>query len=534
MGLTRAGAAGLEGHLGRFERDFDYGPLVRRFFRCAGADPIYAAPVRLGTATPTGSWVLHVRLPPRLEDSFGFNRQFVVYCLNVTDLQSRAVTQLKRLIESAEHSVSSDFAIIFTNDNSGREKIRDWAVERSDGITVLATSADQVTALLSGADPGQALPQLLHEVLAAQNLFDERTPVHGETFFGRGADLREIDQIVFQGGRHVGVFGLRRIGKTSLLFELADRLRRRPDVTPIYIDLETSSAARSAAHVAYRVLYAIAGVLSERSGMSKAAARRALSVPDAWEAEAPEQFVTRLATSLHNIMTEGTLSDSRIVLILDEAEILLPHPDRPTSYAVDFLRALRGVAQETQRLTLVLAGVNATPCESPVIGDEDNPLFGLLALRYLGPLEEAACDDMIRVVGRRMRMRWDPPARKMVTEYSAAHPLLARLVASDVANDFPERPSRPSQEMVQAVLRRFHSRHADVFRQMMESLRRYYPEEIDVLKVIAAGDKVFTQELLSDDPGILNHLTGYGVVDPDSLTIAVPAFAAWLRVHAGD
>jgi len=54
-------------------------------------------------------------------------------------------------------------------------------------------------------------------------------------------------------------------------------------------------------------------------------------------------------------------------------------------------------------------------------------------------------------------------------------------------------------------------------RQMVQSLRRYYPDELEVLKIIASGDKEFARSLLRDDASILNHLVGYGVVDSTSL-----------------
>jgi hypothetical protein len=52
---------------------------------------------------------------------------------------------------------------------------------------------------------------------------------------------------------------------------------------------------------------------------------------------------------------------------------------------------------------------------------------------------------------------------------------------------------------------------------MVQSLRRYYPDELEVLKIIASGDKEFARSLLRDDASILNHLVGYGVVDSTSL-----------------
>jgi hypothetical protein len=244
--------------------------------------------------------------------------------------------------------------------------------------------------------------------------------------------------------------------------------------------------------------------------------------------EDPSRLIASLGTSLVNLLSGGTLEAERLVLILDESEILLPTASTPADHTVDFLRALRGVSQETQQLSIVLAGVNATPAESALMGESDNPLFGLLSVRYLGPLARAASDELIKSVGSKMRVRWDPPATAALTNYIGAHPLLARLAASDVATTHRERPLRPNLEMVNPLLKTFHVRHSDIFEQMVQSLRRYYPDELEVLAWLAAGEDALARAILTDEPRILNHLAGYGVVDADTLTISVPAFHEWL------
>src|SRR5688572_482248 len=172
-------------HLARFEQEFPRGDLVRRLVRSAGMDPIFASRVQAAVRAPEGSWVLHVRLPRTLEDSFGFTRQFVIFCTDTRDLQTRSVEQLKRLIASANPAVMNDFAIIVSRDRDAKAKLRDWAVERSEGIVVVAITPDDIEALI--ADPQrapQAIPHLLEEAFTSRNLYDERDPVHGNRFFG--------------------------------------------------------------------------------------------------------------------------------------------------------------------------------------------------------------------------------------------------------------------------------------------------------------------------------------------------------------
>jgi serine/threonine-protein kinase len=530
---TRAGGSEIGFHLERFEREFPRGDVVRRLIRSLGIDPIFASAVAPSLRAPTGSWSLQVRLPRTLEDSFGFTRPFVIYCLDSRDLQPRNIDQLKRLIANANPSVTNDFALIVSMDPEANTKLRDWAVERADGIVVVAVTPDGIEALLADpAEAPQAIPRLLEQAFHSRNLYDERDPVHGDRFFGRADDLRELDRLISHGNRHIGIFGLRRIGKTSLLLELIDRLRRRAEVLPIFVNLEISSAAPSAAHIAWRLGDEVAAELARGSKLTHNGARRALGIPNDWAEVPPGQLMTDLATSLVAVLTSGGLSGRRLVAVLDEAEILLPNTREPMTDAIHFLRMIRGVSQQTEQLTLVMAGVNATPSESPVIADDDNPLFRLLSVRYLGPLDVTSCSDLIRDVGRRMRMRWDPAATRAITTYVGGHPLLARLAASDVWEKHPERPLRPSADMVNRDLQGFHVRNSDIFQQMIQSLQRYYPDELEVLKLIAHGDKEFARSMLAEDPSTLNHLVGYGVVNQETLEISVPAFREWLRSGA--
>jgi serine/threonine-protein kinase len=518
----------LADHIGRFEATFAFGEAVRKFFKVAGAEIIYAAPVPLRHNAPPGSWMLEVRLPRRLEEHFGFNRQFLVFCTAVEELQPRDVTRVKPLMRAAKNPVEPDFAMITCDDTSAGEKISDWAVEREEGITLVPLTRQKLSDIVAGDEASLGLQELIGEWVSAQNLYDQRDPVTGDRFFGRAQLLRDLERSLSHGTSHVGIFGLRRIGKTSVLLELEQRLRMRAEVAPIFLDLERTAET---AHAAHQLAVALAGLLASRSTMSEPAARRALHIPEHWQDQDPRRLISDVGDRASNLLTEGALKNTRLVLLLDEAEILLPRAEQPAEHAVYFFQTLRALAQETRQLTLVLAGVNATPSETATLGESDNPLFGLLAVTYLGPLANQDCQEMIRRLGRRMQMRWEEPALRELSESVGSHPLLARLAASDVVTSYPERRGRPNQAMVTATMADFHKRHSGIFEQMVASLKRYYPDEFEFLRVLASGDVAFASELAEDEPSILNHMAGYGVVNPTTLTLTTPVFQRWLRLQ---
>lgn len=515
-------------HKLRFEQDFPFGEAVMKLLGQAGARPIWLQKVKEGRGAPARSWQIHVRLPKHLEEHFGITRQFLVYCACTDDLRPRDATTVQTLIRSADDPIEPDLALLVTDDPDAHPKLADWAVERELGLTIVPIAREPLESALAGEDPSGALRRFIEGWISAHDLYDERGPVTGKQFHGRAGILRDLDRKLAQARGHVGIFGLRRIGKTSLLLELQRRLAQRPDVVPVFIDLEGTSGA---AHTFFRIAQEVADVLPDYSTLSGPQARRALNLPDSFDEMPPDQLMSRMADTLRNVLMQGALRNRHVILILDEVEILLPNATAPEPNAVRLFRALRAVSQETRRLSLVIAGVNATPTESHVLGDQDNPLFGLLSIEYLGPLEPAECDEMLRGVGRRMQVRWGASASEL-THYVGAHPLLARLAASDVVTTYPERPLRPNIEQTRAVLEDFHTRRTSIFSQMVDSLRRYYPDELEVLRVLASGDQVFGSELVEEDPNLRNHLVGYGVLDNESLSIANPSFRRWLRGHS--
>lgn len=509
----------------RFEEDYPFGNEILDLFRGANAITTRLAPVRQGA--PNHSWALRVRLPFELEEHFSITRQFLVYCVCTNDLQPRDVSRLPALIRDAGDDVEADFSMLVSGDSLAKTKLTEWAAERSaGGITIVPLNRKRLVELLK-SDKGSALTHVIEEWISERNLYDERSPVTGERFHGRASVLRDLDRHLVKGGGDVGLFGLRRIGKTSVLLELAERLRQRDGIVPVFIDLEGTNGA---AHAANRIGQELARSMARIGTLTERQALAALQMPADWSSVEPSLLIGRVADALRDALMGGILRDRRLVLMLDEAESLLPSTDEPREFAVDLFRSLRSVSQETGRLNLVLAGVNATPTESPFLGAEDNPLFGSLVVHYLGPLETDECEEMIRKIGRRMQVRWDGRAAARLTESVGAHPLLARLAASDLVTTFPERPLRPNLDHADTILDGFSERQSAIFEQMIQSLRRYYPVELEVLQVVAAGDQVFATELLEDDPALVNHLAGYGVLDPEHLSISIPAFRKWLRL----
>ncbi len=79
------------------------------------------------------------------------------------------------------------------------------------------------------------LNELFGQWLYRRDLFNVNFPVVGRKFFGRNRDLDELKHSITD-SIPVGLFGLRKVGKTSLLKELSRRARDNGDIY-VYVDL---------------------------------------------------------------------------------------------------------------------------------------------------------------------------------------------------------------------------------------------------------------------------------------------------------
>jgi cold shock CspA family protein len=84
-------------------------------------------------------------------------------------------------------------------------------------------------------DPMTVLRQVLDRWLYRRDLFAQNFPVTGRRFFGRDRPLAQLRDAI-SSGTAAGIFGLRKVGKTSLLKEIQRRSSDTGDIV-IYMDL---------------------------------------------------------------------------------------------------------------------------------------------------------------------------------------------------------------------------------------------------------------------------------------------------------
>ncbi len=351
------------------------------------------------------------------------------------------------------------------------QKLRD-----DQNIEPIPVSLARIERALAEDNCARTLAEIEQPFTTRQDPYDEGVPVRDETWFYGRRDLLERLPAALRQGQHAGIFGIRKVGKTSLLNQLRDRLLRNTVV--VLMDCQGYEAN---ADEFFRAI--LDGFRNELKP------RLAKPLPPA-TGSFRDQFLALRAS------WQQTGSREIFVLILDEVDKLFPDrrqagSTKTLSEAVRLFRVLRALAQEQQAVALLLCGYRPDLNRQNLLSDEvgENPLHMSLQETFLKFLTRSEAKAMVREIGGWKDIEWTDAAIDHTYEWCAGHPLVTRLFASDAC----ERGNRKHvdearvAEVAAAIERDFRRHRIGVyFRESIWGI--LYPDEQECLRRIAAGE----------------------------------------------
>lgn len=349
------------------------------------------------------------------------------------------------------------------------------------------------------------------------DLFGMSSPITSDRyFFGREKLVQELVVRATTQAQNSGLFGLRKTGKTSVLRALERRVEHQTVLTE-YIDCHNPGihAARW-----WQVLENITERLQRKLATNfKRNARLSLDYSS-------ENCGTRFSSDVQALLTQGGLS--RIVLLLDEIEYITPSLSGALGkhWDQDFLpfwQTIRATHQETQgQLLFVVAGVNPASVEKTSFDSLPNPIFQLAPPTYLEPFDRGSVRQMVRTLGRYAGVRFDENVYDYITEQFGGHPFLVRIACSEV---WQSKNKNDPQELIRVDVNDFRrsmnvirERLAQPIRDILLSLVWWYPEEYELLQMLAEGEEDFVNKYISQGEGSLFKFAKYGILREGTAT----------------
>jgi hypothetical protein len=432
---------------------------------------------------------------------YGLDREILLWCSTYSTFQARDIDAMLRVVDASGARLSRQFAILATRYT--RESRSSFESEAALDQSLVHVSLQEIREF--------GLDSLLAVHLYSRDLFDvSGAALRSTDFFGRRDLIDRLVSEVETGTSQVGLFGLRKVGKTSVLNRAAEKLRNSSKVVVARLDLQWSTsingrpeytlwATGESVHAAHRAIRNVKGL---RLFGKYATFSDVPSAESIWEWFAHDVTLIMNATS------------RRICILIDEIERMYEKAE--SRGFVRFWRLLRGLDQQYPgRLRFVVGGTSPQCAELGTVAGEDNPLFNYLQLEYLGPLSVADSSSLLMTLGGTMGLGFSPSSVDWVMQQSGGHPALVRAIGSTVHQSALDRKSRVEvdEEILAKLDDRVTQRVAPILDQMVAALRDQYADEYQLLEWLALGQLKQFKDYASIMPVEVRRLERFGLID---------------------
>jgi hypothetical protein len=446
----------------------------------------------------------YLKAEPSLAELIGLERELLVAYAPDPEFQARTLKVHDLVVSEDRTRLDPVGTILIGDDPDTARKVREYLVAEPERPPIVALSSAELLAIRDQND----LRRILTEQLFRRDQFALESPLRSDTtFFGRSDLVSElVDR--FRSGQNSGLFGLRRIGKTSILYALGRRLHAGGIAGTAYLDVSSPAVYQLRWwQLLQRFACEIASPLDlQRGDRSKV---RALTI-DYGEQTGAAHFKSDILTLTSH------LPDSRVALFLDEIEHITFDLSPASHWTGDFLplwQTLRSVHQDTMgRFGYIIAGVNAHAIEADRIGSFDNPLFSTTKPFYLGPFDLPTTREMVRKIAKYMGLRFDEALFPLLHQEYGGHPFLVRQACSHLGHSIQIRPGIVSTALFDEKRSAIAVALDRNVRQILNVLAIWYPDEYEMLRLLANGETQTFVEFAQSSAAFTQHVEGYGLV----------------------
>ena len=461
---------------------------------------------RIDALSISGSQFRVVLIKPvdYITQSFNLLREVIVVFSSYESFEPRTLDAIEKL-NIPNIRTEEICSIVISRDQSVSEKVDTFLKSnRESRVIVPFTYAE-----LSSAENQSFFLNRLREEFYSRDLFDIQNPLKRDLFFFGRKEL--VSSLVNKHltGENIGLFGLRKTGKTSILFSVMRSLDRKQNIS-VFLDCMTLHMKRW--NVA---LHSIIEAAREESGIGKS---KIHSLEEYTTDKAADLFLT----DIKSVYTENKRRS--VLLIFDEIENITFGTSASSNWrdGTDFLLFWQAIRSAYQKLmdkkvfSFLIAGTNPRCVEEPTIKKTDNPIFSLFSPQYLEPFEFGQTKEMVDRLGGYMGLSFMPEVIAQLVNDFGGHPLLIRQMCSFIhKNVDPSRPVIIDKYLYQEKKEAFYSNDSGFIRyarMILEVLETWYPEEYSLLIYLAVGNIDEFDEYAREVPEYVAHLLHYGII----------------------
>lgn len=448
-----------------------------------------------------------------ITQNFNLNREVVLILSNYNQFQARALDAYDYLCAQALR-MEEVCCLLASKDENIENQITSLLKSNNEARIIVPFSYNELIDL----HDDEVVVNKMRRHFFSRDLFGIQNALKKEIyFFGRRELIQELVN-KHENNENAGIFGLRKTGKTSILYGVIRTLTKKKSL-PVFIDCQTLHNQPWNLALYTLALYTIVNKIVEEGHLKHAIAKKnADRYKD--ESQAHLAFETDIKDMLQNHLKKN------ILLIFDEIENVTFDTSISESWKsgvsfVKFWQVIRSVYQSLNtryHYTFLIAGTNPRCVEKPSINKTDNPIFSQFTPHYIEPFSCEQTKEMINRLGGYMGMSFPEEVITHIQEDFGGHPLLMRQMCSYIHQHLPsDRPRTICKQDYEAYKQDFYknqtgfSQYAEMILQVLEE---WYPDEYQMLIWLAVGDYVSFQEC-AQETEYVKHLKCYGIVGED-------------------
>ncbi len=452
-----------------------------------------------------------------MSEAYGFDQEVMLVYSKYDHMESRSIQAAESFLadDPARGRVEKLMFYFVAETKDTEQWINSYTSMNQESRLIIPLEANEVRA--HAADTWY-IRNKTSKLLYGRDLFDYRLPLEKDTyFFGRSElAVNLFDSIKRAENR--GIFGLRKTGKTSLLFKLERMLKDTGVAEVLYFDCKLPSIRKLRWH---ELVENICVRMSERLG---------LAVPGVCDERHASDELLRIAALL----------SKPVLLVFDEIEYISPIAQDDVHWRKDFVafwQTFWACQSRHRSLCAMIAGVNPSAVEMDSIDGIQNPLFGIVSYQFLTGLTRDETGNMIRTLGKRMGLKFDHTATDYIHGRYGGHPLLTRMACSTQGNIMSQRgvdrpinftkASLEADEVERDTELMFYCRH------VVSELKQFYPAEYEMLELLASG-QIHDFVELAAYPEYTKHLRSYGLLGEDAYhrpTVMIPVVKRYVGLE---
>ncbi len=433
-----------------------------------------------------------------VEEALSISKEIVLIFSPYTTFEARTL--------DAYNVITADFQeqrfekicyVLIANDEKIEETIKEYLTNQEDQIVIPFTYSSFKD---NSANPNFIKNQF-RKFFYSRDLFDYSEPLKKDTFFFGRNDI--VTQIInkHRNGLNFGLFGLRKTGKTSIIYDVVRKSTVQNFIT-VVIDCQNPSFNMRKWHNA---LFYVVNEIKEKIN----------SEQNINEEDFTEQNATYYFERYVKLFKKET--NQTILILFDEIENItfgkssVKHWNEELDF-VFFWQSIRSVYQATNEIfTFCIFGTNAKCIEDATILEKDNPIFNMFQPYYIPGFDHDQTRAMVRKLGRIMGIKFDEGIYTRLVEDYGGHPFLIRRVCSKISQQNPERPVTIDRTKYTNAKTEFNIEN-NYFDMILQVLKQFYPDEFEMLKLLARKDYDSFNYFVMADRSMINHLEGYGLI----------------------